>query len=136
LEVLSSLRFVVMHRALGGQFGFVSQVMCSNYIQFFVIIIDVLESNVAAQICFWWVNHVLILWLNLSLNLSLDFETSCQFYTVGFVLEFWSELSILWLDLWLDLWCFKGLSTKFCCHFSCAILKSYGSWDGVMVFLM
>jgi hypothetical protein len=48
LEVLSSLRFVVMHRALGGQFGFVSQVMYLNYIHFFVLIVDVLASNVGA----------------------------------------------------------------------------------------
>jgi hypothetical protein len=53
LEVLSSLRFVVMHKVLGGQFGFVLQVMCSNYIQFFVLIVDVLESNVEAQFYFF-----------------------------------------------------------------------------------
>jgi hypothetical protein len=76
-----------------------SQVMCSNYIQLFVLIVDVLESNVGAQFFFWWVNHVLKLWL----NLSLDFEMSCQLYMVGFVLEFWGKLSILWVDLWLNL---------------------------------
>jgi len=108
-EVLSSLRFVVMCKGLGGQFGFVSQVMCLNYLPFFVLIVDVLESNVGAQIVFWWVNHVLILWL----NLHLDFEMSCQLYMVRFVLEFWSELSILWLDLWLDLWFLKVCQVNF-----------------------
>jgi hypothetical protein len=105
---------------------------CLNYIQFFVLIVDVLESNVGAQFYLFvgqssidFVAKVVPRFWN---DLSIVYGWICPW-----VLK---QMSILWLDLWLDLWCFKGLSSKFCCHLSCAILKSYACWDEVMVILM